>query len=70
MLKDLYKDSDGKTCAAKVAFMSTVATCLSSILYATYAETSIDYNGMGVLIAAVGAIYFGRSQTKASNKNV
>ncbi len=70
MLKDLYKDSDGKTCAAKVAFMSTVATCLSSILYSTYVGASIDYSGMGVLITGVGTIYGYRSQTKASNKHV
>jgi len=65
-MKNLYQDENGKTCAAKVAFMLTVLTCLGKILLASYTSEAIDYSGMATLIGAVGAIYFGRSHTKAA----
>jgi hypothetical protein len=64
-MKFLYKDKGGNNCAAKLAFTLTMATCLGKILIASYTGESIDYNGMAVLIGSVGAIYFGRSATKA-----
>ncbi len=67
-MKNLYEDKDGKTCAAKVAFMLTVLTCLGKIWLASYTGDVIDYNGMAVLIGASGAIYFGRNHTKAGGK--
>jgi len=62
----LFKDKNGDYCAAKTAFSLTVATCLGKILLASYTVEAIDYAGMATLIGAVGAIYFGRSHTKAS----
>lgn len=67
-MKFLYTDKQGNKCAAKLAFTLTIATCLGKILIASYTKDSIDYSGMSTLIAAVGAIYWGRSNTKAASK--
>jgi len=49
------------------AFAGTVVTLLVSILYLTYKELPVDYNGMAVFLSAAGAVYWGRSKTKADN---
>jgi hypothetical protein len=67
-MKQLYQDSEGKVCAAKVAFMSTMATSLGTVIYNTYMAIAIDYTGIAALIGAAGAIYYGRSNTKANAK--
>ena len=67
-MKFLIQDKNGDSCAAKTAFTLTVATCLGKILLASYTKEMIDYSGMATLIGAVGAIYFGRSHTKAGEK--
>ena len=63
-MKYLFQHN-GVNCAAKTAFSLTMATVLGKILIASYTGEAIDYPGMSVLIGAVGAIYFGRSHTKA-----
>lgn len=63
-MKFLFQN-DGKPCLAKTAFTMTMLTCLGQIAYMTYTGESIDYSGMATLIGAVGAIYWGRSNTKA-----
>lgn len=67
-MKYLFQN-DGKPCAAKTFFTLTVATCLGKILVSSYNGVSIDYQGMAVLIGAVGAIYYGRSKTKAETND-
>ena len=67
-MKYLFQN-EGKPCLAKTAFTMTMVTCLSQIAYLSYTGGVIDYSGMSVLIGAVGAIYWGRSSTKAG-KNV
>lgn len=67
-MKFLIQDKNGNNCAAKTAFTLTVATCLGKIFLASYTQEVIDYSGMATLIGAVGAIYFGRSHTKAGEK--
>jgi len=61
-MNQLIADKNDKLCAAKVAFMLTLVTCLAKIII----SDTPDYSGMGVLIGSVGAIYFGRSHTKAN----
>ena len=67
MLDFIYKDKDGSKCLAKTAITTTLFTCLGTIIYQAYSGASIDYSGMATLIGAVGAIYWGRSNTKAVN---
>lgn len=63
-MKFLFQN-DGKPCLAKTAFTMTMLTCLGQIAYLSYSGGDIDYSGMATLIGAVGAIYWGRSNTKA-----
>ena len=65
MLDFLYKDKNGDSCLAKTSFTLTMLTCLGTICYSTYAGAAIDYTGISTLIGAAGAIYWGRSNTKA-----
>jgi len=60
-MKDLVKDSDGKICAAKIAFWITLLSCLAKI----FMQDAPDYGGLAVFLSPVAALYFGRSHTKA-----
>lgn len=62
-MKSMIQDGNGKFCMAKTCFLLSVLTCLSVIFQ--YPE-SADYQGMAVFLGAVGAVYFGRSHTKAN----
>ena len=59
-MNQLVKDKTGRVCAAKVAFMISLLTCLVKIIMAA----TPDYSGMAVFLTPLGAVYFGRSYTK------
>lgn len=69
-MKDLTHDKNGKLCAAKTAYMITLAACLIKVIFSgfTWGEFTVneaDLSGLSLLLGSVGAVYFGRSHTKA-----
>jgi len=68
----MFKGQNGKVCAAKTAFMSSLAICLFKILVSGMTINgmpmeSVDYAGMAAFLSPLAAVYWGRSHTKASS---
>lgn len=68
---DILKGADGKTCNAKICYNITLAVCLFKILVAgmvlgDWKGGEVDYAGLSMFIAAVGAVYYGRNKDKKS----
>jgi hypothetical protein len=63
---NLFKDSAGKTCLAKICYTATLGTFL--YLISTGKCTAIDYTGMAMLLGVVAGTYYGRSDTKSKTK--
>ena len=64
-MKQLIHDKNNKLCAAKTAYMLSLAVCLVKIII----TDGPDYAGMAVFLGALGGVYFGRSYTKAGIKD-
>lgn len=70
-MNQFYRDKDGKVCAAKTAFMVSLAVCLAKILWHSVAPSfgfeapAPDYSGMSLFLSPLAAVYWGRSKTKA-----
>ncbi len=66
----MFRDSDGKFCAAKTAFISCLSTFLIVILHHEFngMGKSLDYQGMAVFLGVAGTVYFGRSHTKSGQE--
>ncbi len=67
MLKNIFKDSNGKHCLAKMLFAICVIDFLVVINHHEFTGqgASIDYQGMAMVLGAIGATYGFRSHTKA-----
>lgn len=70
MTNSLHKDANGKFCAAKTWFSLCSGVvigkfALSGIAIGSFAFGSFDAGGASMLIGAFGAVYGGRSYTKA-----
>ncbi len=66
MIQDMFKDSDGKFCVAKTAFLISLFTFLIIIVHHEFNGIEVNYQGMASVLAVQGATYYGRSHTKAS----
>ncbi len=68
MIQDIFKDSDGKFCAAKTSFLICLFTFLPIIVHHEFNAIHVNYQGMASVLAVPSAIYFGRAHTKARNR--
>ncbi|MCP3675263.1 MAG: hypothetical protein GY829_12430 [Gammaproteobacteria bacterium] len=70
MFRDIFKDSDGKYCLAKMLFAICVIDFLVIVNHHEFTGqvTPLDYQGMALILTAVGATYGWRSHTKAGQK--
>ena len=59
-MKQLFQDKNHKLCAAKVAFMISLITCLTKIII----TDGPDYGGMAAFLSPLAALYWGRNHTK------
>ena len=72
-MKELYQDSTGKPSGSKTWFAVTMCVILFKVIiggvtYGDFSATPPDYAGMGVLIAAVGAVYAARNHNPKGDK--
>ena len=61
-MKSMIQGQNGRYCMAKTCFLLSVLTCIGVIIHM---PEKADYQGMAIFLGAVGAVYFGRSHTKA-----
>lgn len=69
-IKDLTHDKNGKLCGAKTAYMITIFVCqvkllMSNMTIGDVVFGDVDIGGLSLFLGSVGAVYFGRSHTKA-----
>jgi len=63
---NLFKDSTGKFCLAKICYTATLIVCLYKMSNSDC--TVVDYTGMAMLLGVVAGTYYGRSDTKSKIK--
>jgi len=73
-MNKLIQGADGEMSGSKAAFMATLAVILFKVLiggitYEGFTSVPPDYAGMGVLIAAVGAVYAARNHKPKGDKD-
>lgn len=69
-MNELFRDIDGKVCAAKVMFITTVfifqiKAIISGMVFGGWSGGTLDYSGVAMVIGALGSVYWGRSHTKS-----
>jgi len=60
----MFKGKDGQYCLAKISYFISLLTMLWVI---AQNPNDVDYQGMAIFLAATGAVYWGRSDTKAKH---
>lgn len=71
-MNGILKGADGKICNAKICYNITLSVCLfkivvSGMIIGTWNAGPVDYTGLAMILGAVGAVYYGRNQTKQKN---
>lgn len=61
----LFKDKQGNWCAAKTVFVLTWV----GIMYRMFVDAEFDYAAAAAFLASVGAVYWGRNQTKQASQD-
>lgn len=66
----MFKGQNDKVCMAKTAFMYSLGVCLVKILLSGITVGDIEFEqvdlvGLAAFLTPIGAVYWGRSETKA-----
>lgn len=68
-LPNAVRRTNMKYSLSQKAFIATLITLLGTIIAQVYKGVPVNYEGMAMFLGAVGAVYWGRSKTKADNDN-